>query len=62
MWSKSEAEGEATMDETLYEEMYYQEERFWWFVAKRNIVLHLIDRYFTMPADRRPTACDIGCG
>ncbi|HVP11786.1 MAG TPA: class I SAM-dependent methyltransferase [Phycisphaerae bacterium] len=50
------------MNEALYREMYDLEERFWWFVAKRNILLHLIDRYHRPLPGRRSTACDIGCG
>ncbi|RNC82729.1 MAG: class I SAM-dependent methyltransferase [Phycisphaera sp.] len=51
------------MHDDLYTEMAALEDRFWWFVAKRNILLNLIGRY--APA-RKPgekgLAIDLGCG
>ncbi|MFN0133323.1 MAG: class I SAM-dependent methyltransferase [Phycisphaerales bacterium] len=49
------------MDESLYLEMAALENRYWWFVAKRRIILALIRRYLDRPlADAR--VCDVGCG
>lgn len=50
------------MDEALYHEMLALEEHHWWFVAKHNIMMHLINRFLHVISDRKPTACDIGCG
>lgn len=58
------------MDPILFDEMAALEETYWWFVARRRILLSLIDRYVLAQRDRsrlqaqprRPKACDIGCG
>ncbi len=50
------------MDESLYHEMFQLEGRFWWFVAKHEIILSLVDRYLPKISDRVLRACDIGCG
>ncbi|MBL9031594.1 MAG: class I SAM-dependent methyltransferase [Phycisphaerae bacterium] len=49
------------MDESLYLEMAALENRYWWFVAKRRILLTLIRRFLEAPIDRA-RVCDIGCG
>jgi SAM-dependent methyltransferase len=51
------------MDEALYTELAASERTYWWFVAKRSIILSLIDRYIEPTVDGRPyRALDIGCG
>lgn len=50
------------MDDALYEEMFRLEQQFWWFVAKHEIITHLIHRYLQCPAERTPVICDVGCG
>ncbi len=49
------------MDESLYDSMYELEQDHWWFVARRRIVLHLLER-FGPPPQTNPRACDVGCG
>src|SRR5262245_60730030 len=52
------------MDSALYGEMASCETTYWWFVAKRRIILTLLDRFIPAPAGAaaRPRVCDIGCG
>src|ERR1041384_4235793 len=48
------------MDESLYHLHYQQEESHWWFAARTQIVLRVIERYGNLkPGD---TILDIGCG
>ncbi len=46
------------MEAELYRDMFSNEEKFWWFAARRRIVLELIRRY---APDARQLA-DLGCG
>jgi SAM-dependent methyltransferase len=46
------------MDDSLYRAFAEVEDRHWWFVARRAIVLRLIDRW--VPAGS--TVVDVGCG
>jgi SAM-dependent methyltransferase len=48
------------METQAYEEMYRIEEKFWWFRAKREIIIDLIERY--SPDKQHPNILDIGCG
>lgn len=51
------------MHDNLYTEMAALEDRFWWFVAKRRILLNLIGRYApARAAGDRGLAIDLGCG
>lgn len=51
------------MHDNLYTEMAALEDRFWWFVAKRHILLALIHRYAPKrPPTDRALAIDLGCG
>jgi len=58
------------LDDSLYQEMAQREKNYWWFVAKRHIILRLIERYVQAgPAKAAgdesttvPSICDIGCG
>ena len=48
------------MEKALYGEMYEREGDYWWFAARRRIVLSLVDRY-VKPA-HTPRFLDVGCG
>lgn len=49
------------MEAELYQQMFEQEQRHWWFRAKRRVVLSLLQRL--VPAEGgRPRVADIGCG
>jgi SAM-dependent methyltransferase len=48
------------MESSLYSEMFETEENFWWFRAKREIILTLLKRYG--PPGGRPSLLDLGCG
>ena len=48
------------MEKALYREMYERENDYWWFAARRRIVLSLVDRY-VKPA-HTPRFLDVGCG
>jgi SAM-dependent methyltransferase len=51
------------MDEALYDEMFRLESAHWWFVAKRRIILSLLNKYLPVsPSSPAPRVCDIGCG
>ncbi|UCD30551.1 MAG: class I SAM-dependent methyltransferase [Planctomycetota bacterium] len=50
------------MDDALYHEMFQLEERYWWFVAKHNILMNLINRFLKPSSQYVPRVCDIGCG
>ena len=51
------------MDEAIYDEMFRLESTYWWFVAKRRIILALLKKYLPIsPASLAPRICDIGCG
>jgi len=52
------------MDISVYNEMYRVEEIHWWFVAKRRIVLHILERFAKKQKleTNDLTVCDIGCG
>lgn len=51
------------MDEALYDEMFRLESVYWWFVAKRRIILSLLTKYLPVsPSSPPPRVCDIGCG
>ncbi|MBC8002137.1 MAG: class I SAM-dependent methyltransferase [Opitutaceae bacterium] len=48
------------MDETLYRKFFAVEKRHWWFVARRRIVLDLIQHRLRIPPGA--AVLDIGCG
>ena len=50
------------MEDDLYREMDSLENHFWWFVARRKVILHLIQRFLDEGDVRERVACDIGCG
>lgn len=43
-----------------YERMYRFEDRYWWFVARRHLILTLLGTHY--PQDGRLQILDIGCG
>lgn len=48
------------MDKSLYDQFYKIEADHWWFAARREIVLNLIERY--IPAKSGNAILDVGCG
>lgn len=44
------------MRSDLYAQMYHQEEHYWWYISRRNLVKQLL------PSGRRLQILDIGCG
>jgi len=50
------------MREELYTEIFNMEQKHWWFSARHQIILHLLERY--LPATSGPPAkiADLGCG
>src|SRR5215510_9972963 len=48
------------MDKVLYRQYFEIEDRHWWFVARKAIVLGLLDRYLPMSSQR--VVFDAGCG
>jgi SAM-dependent methyltransferase len=48
------------MDKVLYRQYFEIEDRHWWFVARKAIVLGLLDRY--LPASSQRIVLDAGCG
>ena len=48
------------MEESMYDSFYKLEDKHWWFQARKEIVLKLIDKYFKKRSDSR--IFDIGCG
>lgn len=50
------------MEAHLYQEMFDQEQRHWWFRAKRRIVLSLLARHLRVEPGRRAKVADLGCG
>lgn len=49
------------MHDALYEEMYNMEATHWWFVARRRIILYLLERYMYQTGGKT-RVCDMGCG
>jgi SAM-dependent methyltransferase len=47
------------MEHDEYRRMFEEEDRYWWFVAKRALVRSLVERYATRPS---AVAIDVGCG
>lgn len=48
------------MDQSLYGQFYELENKHWWFVARRRIIIRLIERYLPRKGDNE--ILDIGCG
>jgi SAM-dependent methyltransferase len=48
------------MEKCLYQRFYEIEDAHWWFVARKAIVLSLLDRY--LPAQFQRVVLDAGCG
>ncbi|GIV17927.1 MAG: type 11 methyltransferase [Armatimonadota bacterium] len=47
------------MNPAEYERMYRYEDRYWWFVSRRELVDSLVRR---LPLTSRPVIVDVGCG
>src|SRR5262245_57657260 len=50
------------MQEDVYQSMFDIEDRHWWYVAKQQIVLTLLDRYLPPANGHKPKVADLGCG
>jgi len=52
------------MDAALYDEMYQLEQTYWWFAAKRKIVLSILKELLVenQKGLYKPRICDLGCG
>ena len=50
------------MREELYAEIFAMEQEHWWFAARHQIVLHLLERYLPPPTEHRQKVADLGCG
>jgi SAM-dependent methyltransferase len=50
------------MDARLYDELAQVEEHHWWFLARRQIVWSLMERYVDGGPQRRLRICELGCG
>src|SRR5262249_13368638 len=47
------------MEHDEYRRMFEEEDRYWWFLAKRALVRSLVERYAPRPS---AVALDVGCG
>ena len=47
------------MEQDEYRRMFEEEDRYWWFLAKRALVRSLVERYAARPP---AVAIDVGCG
>ena len=47
------------MKKYLYQDLYEQEEKHWWHIAKRKTCIGLLNKYVNV---RHPSILDIGCG
>jgi SAM-dependent methyltransferase len=47
------------MNAAEYARMFEHEDRYWWFVSRRELVMHLVRRYVATPD---PVIVDVGCG
>jgi len=48
------------MEKEAYSEMYLNEDRHWWFVARRMIIRKILSNYFPVKRERR--ILEVGCG
>src|SRR5205085_9122760 len=48
------------MDTSFYREYFEIEDRHWWFVGRREILLRVLDRHLARPTGLR--ILDVGCG
>src|SRR4051794_40297350 len=47
------------MNPAEYERMYHNEDHYWWFVSRRELIVEIV-RHLPMPAESR--LVDVGCG
>lgn len=50
------------MNEAVYAEIFAVEDRHWWFRAKRQIVMHLLNRFAAPRPGEQLKVVDLGCG
>jgi SAM-dependent methyltransferase len=50
------------MREELYTEIFNMEQQHWWFSARHQIILHLLERYLPATSGRPAKIADLGCG
>ena len=50
------------MREELYAEIFAMEKEHWWFAARHQIVLNLLQRYLLSQNGKRQKVADLGCG
>lgn len=52
------------MEKNLYDEMFRVEQTHWWFVAKRKIILYLLEKSLPSAGHLQEDVhvCDLGCG
>ena len=49
------------MQKTFYTEYYQVEDKHWWFVGRRQIILKLLDQRFSL-SSKDHNILDVGCG
>jgi SAM-dependent methyltransferase len=50
------------MRDSFYAEYFRLEDRHWWFLGRRKILLTLLDRYVGRDPDEKRRVLDVGCG
>ncbi|MGE5474763.1 MAG: class I SAM-dependent methyltransferase [Ignavibacteriales bacterium] len=50
------------MERYLYQEMYEQQNKHWWFIGRTRIILSMIDKYLMKNREKPIKILDIGCG
>lgn len=50
------------MEEAFYREYFRLEDRHWWFLGRRKILLSLLDRYVGRDPEGNRRVLDVGCG
>jgi len=50
------------MKKKLYDELFEMENQHWWFIARRKILLYLMNSFFQKKQPRKTKIADLGCG
>lgn len=50
------------MRQNFYSEYYAVEDKHWWFIGRRRVLLRLLDLYFRPPSSQPREILDVGCG
>jgi SAM-dependent methyltransferase len=50
------------VQKNFYSEYYEVEDKHWWFIGRRRIILRLLSRYFARDNEKTRSLLDIGCG